>query len=120
VFAWPGRIGQALSVALVVVVFFHFTCYGWLLFRAASFAQIAAMTASFFGPWQVDWDLARQIALFSSPLVVVQLIQFASGKLEFLSFRWIPAEARVAAYSVMSYFVLFRGGAPQSFIYFQF
>jgi len=120
VFAWPGRIGQALSFAFVVVVFFHFTCYGWLLFRAASFAQIASMTASFFGPWRVDWSLARQIALFSSPLAVVQLIQFASGKLEFLSFRWIPAEARVAVYAAMSYFVLFRGGAPQSFIYFQF
>jgi hypothetical protein len=105
---------------LVVIVFFHFTCYGWLLFRATSFSQIASMTASFFGPWHVDGTLARQIALFSSPLVIVQLIQFASGKLEFLSFRWIPAEARVAVYAAMSYFVLFRGGAPQSFIYFQF
>jgi alginate O-acetyltransferase complex protein AlgI len=120
VFSWPGRVGQALSFAFLVVVFFHFTCYGWLLFRAASFAQIASMTASFFGPWQVDWPIARQIALFSSPLVLVQLIQFASGKLEFLSFRWISAEVRVAVYAAMSYFVLFRGGAPQSFIYFQF
>jgi D-alanyl-lipoteichoic acid acyltransferase DltB (MBOAT superfamily) len=120
VFAWPGRLGQALSFALLVVVFFHFTCYGWLLFRAASLAQVVAMTASFFGPWQVDWSIARDIALFSSPLILVQLVQFASGKLEFLSFRWISAEARVAIYAAMSYFVLFRGGAPQSFIYFQF
>jgi hypothetical protein len=68
----------------------------------------------------VDWHLARQIALFSSPLALVQLIQYTPGKLEFLSFRWIPAELRVAAYSVITYFVLFRGGLLQSFIYFQF
>jgi len=109
-----------LSVALLIFVFFHFTCYGWLLFRASSFDQIVSMTASFFGPWNIDWHLAREIALLSSPLVLVQLIQFASGKLEFLSFRWIPAEARVVVYAAMMYFVVFRGGAPQSFIYFQF
>ena len=120
VFNWPGRVGRALSFALLVVVFFHFTCYGWLLFRAASFAQIAAMTASFFGPWNVDWQVAREIALYASPLVLVQVIQRISGKLDFFSFRWIPAEVRVAAYSAMTYFVLFRGGIQQSFIYFQF
>jgi hypothetical protein len=48
------------------------------------------------------------------------MIQFASGKLEFLSFRWIPAELKVVVYAAMAYFVLFRGGAAQSFIYFQF
>ncbi len=119
-FDWPGRMGRALSTALLIVVFFHFTCYGWLLFRASSFSQIAAMTGALFGPWQVDWNLAGKIALLSSPLIFVQLIQYFSGKLEFLSFRWITAEFRVAVYSVMTYFVLFRGGAPQSFIYFQF
>jgi D-alanyl-lipoteichoic acid acyltransferase DltB (MBOAT superfamily) len=120
VFSWPGRVGQTLSFGFLVAVFFHFTCYGWLLFRAGSFAQITGMTGSFFGHWDVDWKLAWQIALFSSPLVVVQLIQFVSGKLEFLSFRWIPAEVRVAVYATMAYFVLVRGGAAQSFIYFQF
>jgi alginate O-acetyltransferase complex protein AlgI len=120
VFDWPGRIGRALAFTFLLVVFFHFTCYGWLLFRASSFAQIASMTASFFGPWQVDWTIAKEILLFSAPLLLVQAFQFASGKLEFLSFRWVSAELRVAAYAAMFYFVAFRGGTAQSFIYFQF
>jgi hypothetical protein len=47
-------------------------------------------------------------------------VQYLSGRLDFLSFRWLPAEARVVCYSVFAYFVIFRGGVPQSFIYFQF
>ena len=119
-FAWPGRLGHALSTTLLTVVFFHFTCYGWLLFRATSFHQISTMTLSFFAPWHPGLALASQIALYTLPLALVQLIQHTTGQLEFLSFRWIPAELRVAAYAAMTYFIVFRGGAPQSFIYFQF
>jgi len=119
-FDWPGRVGKTLSFAVLVVLFFHFTCYGWLLFRATSLSQIISMTGSFFGSWHVDWSVATKIAALSSPLILVQMIQFAWGRLEFLSFRWIPAEARVAVYAAMSYFVLFHGGTAQSFIYFQF
>ncbi len=105
---------------LLILVFFQFTCYGWLLFRATSLQQVAGMTASFFHPWHVDWSLAAPIAAYTLPLLVIELIQYNSGRLDFLSFRWIPAELRVVAYATMAYFVVFRGGAPQSFIYFQF
>jgi alginate O-acetyltransferase complex protein AlgI len=104
-----------------VVVFFQFTCYGWLLFRATSFAQIANMTGSLLTPWQgFPVDSALKVLLYASPLVLVQLIQYFTKKLEFLNFGWIPAEARVAVYAAFAYFVLFRGGQPQAFIYFQF
>ncbi|MCA9428804.1 MAG: MBOAT family protein, partial [Candidatus Omnitrophica bacterium] len=42
--AWVGRI-------LLVILFFQVVCYGWLLFRATSFAQIADFTQRLFtGP----------------------------------------------------------------------
>jgi alginate O-acetyltransferase complex protein AlgI len=107
--------------AVSVIVFFQFTCYGWLLFRATSFAQIANMTGSLLTPWQgFPVDSALKVLLYASPLILVQLIQYFTKKLEFLNFEWIPAEAKVALYAAFAYLVLFRGGQPQAFIYFQF
>lgn len=121
VFAWPGPVGRVLSQTLLILVFFHVTCYGWLLFRATSFSQIASMTTALLvGPWTIDPAVATQILLYSSPLILIQLVQYLSGRLDFLSFAWIPTELRVVAYAAFTYFVVFRGGAPQSFIYFQF
>ncbi|MGH9631446.1 MAG: MBOAT family O-acyltransferase [Bryobacteraceae bacterium] len=113
--------GRAFSLVFRILFMFHLTCYGWLLFRATSFNQIWEMTLSLLQPFQVvDTAMALQIALYSAPLFLVQLIQFFSKKLHFLDFRWIPAEARVVCYSIFTYFILFRGGEQQAFIYFQF
>jgi alginate O-acetyltransferase complex protein AlgI len=121
IFAWPGAAGRALSYLVRVTVMFHLTCYGWLLFRATSLEQVIGMTRAVADPWTgYDPALLWQLAPFVVPLVVVEALQYGSGRLDFLSFRWVPAELRVACYSVFSYFVLFRGGQPQSFIYFQF
>ena len=111
------RIGSIASIILM----FHLTCYGWLLFRAGSFGQIAAMTAALLHPLQgFDWPVAAKLALFSSPLLIAQLIQHWTGKLMFLDFSWMRAEIRTAVYATLAYCILFLGGAPQAFIYFQF
>jgi hypothetical protein len=64
--------------------------------------------------------LLIRVATLAAPLLVVQCIQGLSGKLSFLDFRWIPAELRAAVYSTFVYFILFHGGPPRAFIYFQF
>jgi len=120
IFDWPGVWGRRISFLLRMILFFQLTCYGWLLFRARSFAQIFGMTASLFRPWQVDWTLAQQLLPYALPLIVVQVFQYLTGKLHFLDWPHLPAEVRVVVYSVFLYCVLFRGGMPQSFIYFQF
>lgn len=120
-FQWPGAVGEGLSRAVRVAVMFHLTCYGWLLFRATSLEQVIGMTRSLADPLGgYDPELAWRLAPFVLPLLAVQWVQYLSGRLDFLSFRWLPAEARVVCYSVFAYFVIFRGGVPQSFIYFQF
>jgi alginate O-acetyltransferase complex protein AlgI len=109
-----------LSFALRCLIMFHFTCYGWMLFRASSLAQIQQMTGSLFAPFTFDPAPLNLLACYALPLVAVQLFQFLSGKLDFLEWNWFPWPARTVVYSVMVYLVLFRGGVQQSFIYFQF
>ena len=121
IFGAASAAGRSVSFLARVAVMFVFTCYGWMLFRAESFGQIGRMTAALAHPLR-GWDpqLALTVLAYTAPLLVVQIVQKASGKLNFLDFGWFPAEGRVVLYAVAAYFVFFLGGRPMSFIYFQF
>ncbi|MBI1353764.1 MAG: MBOAT family protein [Acidobacteria bacterium] len=113
--------GRAVSFSIRLFVFFHLTCYGWLLFRATSLEQVLGMTASLFRPWQgYDENLLLPVLFFGGLLMAIETVLYATDRMDFLDFRWVPAEARVVCYSVIVYLCLFRGGEAQSFIYFQF
>jgi hypothetical protein len=100
---------------------FQITCYGWLLFRADSFHQIVSMTRALAHPFDaIDGSLALKVLGFASPLILVQIVQYVRGKLDFLDFAWMPIEGRAVLYTLATYCVLFLGGQPASFIYFQF
>ena len=114
-------VGRSISFLIRVFCMFQFTSYGWLLFRAKSLPQIGQMTLALMHPFAgFDPEFAGRVALLVSPLIVVQIIQYTTKQLDFLDFTWLPAEARVVTYAVFTYFVLFLGGQPRSFIYFQF
>jgi alginate O-acetyltransferase complex protein AlgI len=113
--------GRGLSFAVRVSCMFILTCYGWLLFRAQSFQQIEAMTASLAHPSTgLDLGQVQLVLALTVPLIAIQTYQYFSGKLNFLEHPWMVAEARVAVYAGLSYFILFRAAQAQSFIYFQF
>jgi alginate O-acetyltransferase complex protein AlgI len=113
--------GRRFSFAVRVLLMFQFTCYGWLLFRADSFHQIRVMTRALMHPLAgFDSSLALRVCCFALPLVLVQIVQYVRGKLNFLDLKWLPGEARVVFYAVSAYFVFFLGGQPAAFIYFQF
>ena len=105
------------------VLFFHLVCYGWLLFRANSFAQIEAFTARLSsGPYLVAPSvfkppLATTIGILL--LVVYDFLAYRSGRATF--YRSWPIPVRTALYAVMT-FVIAMGLANQrsAFIYFQF
>lgn len=104
-----------------VVAMFQLTCYGWLLFRAESFAQIRSFTGSLLREFGVvPWDAVIQVCWLVAPLLIVQLIQAASGRRQFLDWPWARVEYRTACYACMLYLTLFHGAQSQSFIYFQF
>jgi D-alanyl-lipoteichoic acid acyltransferase DltB (MBOAT superfamily) len=106
---------------LCVILFFHLTCYGWLIFRAKSIAQLTVMTTALFHPLQnMDLELASRVAWLAAPLVLIQIVQRIGNRTDFLSFRWVTLEVRAACYAVLLYLAIFRGGSPKSFIYFQF
>ena len=120
---FPARttFARGLLFTVNVLLMFALTCYGWLLFRADSFHQIAVMTASLRHPLAgVDKTLAVPVLAYSLPIWGVLAWQYARGKLQVLQSRWITSEMQVAVYAVAVYFVLFLGGQPKSFIYFQF
>jgi D-alanyl-lipoteichoic acid acyltransferase DltB (MBOAT superfamily) len=100
-------------------VMFVFTCYGWLLFRATSAAQIGQMSLALLHPLQgLPVEVAKQVGLLSLPLVAVQLIQSLSGRLDF--HRLLPHAALASVYGAALYCVCFLGAEPQAFVYFQF
>ena len=122
---WPKALRIAKHPQLVmwlkIVIMFQFTCYGWLLFRASSFAQIATMTAALTHPLDTfNWDRIGQIALFAVPLMAIQLFQFYSRELLFMKKLAFPLELKSACYAGLMYLVVFHAAAPQAFIYFQF
>jgi alginate O-acetyltransferase complex protein AlgI len=116
----PGWL-QTPWLLLRIAVMFGLTCYGWLLFRARSFGQIAHMSASLAHPLAgIPWDQALRVAVLCAPVIVIQIIQYCTGRLDFLNLPRIPAVGRAAAYSLLVYCTLFFGAAPQAFVYFQF
>ena len=100
---------------------FLLTCYGWLLFRATSLEQLVAMTISLARPLTgIDWRAMAEVTLLIIPLILVQIIQARTQEMFFLKLVGVPTFAKIIACSFMLYLVVFMGGQPQSFVYFQF
>ena len=121
VFGAKTEIGGAVSYAVRAFCFFHLTVYGWLLFRAVSLEQIVSMTVALAEPLAgYDPAMIYALAEFAGVLVLAEVFLWASGRRDLFRVVRLPVEARVVGYSLIAYLCLFRGGRPQSFIYFQF
>lgn len=103
-----------------ILLMFIFTCYGWLLFRATSMGQIAQMSTALLSPLeQFPTDTALTVAALTLPLFTVQMIQYASGRLDIHRLP-LPAPVLACIYGALLYCVAFLGAQPQAFVYFQF
>ena len=112
--AWLGRI-------LLMILFFQVVCYGWLLFRATSFAQIADFTQRLFtGPPGLtlpDPPIAAYLGI--GFILVWDILIERSGNVRFYQ-TW-PLAARAGIYAGMIYLLAFGATtATSAFIYFQF
>lgn len=109
--------------ALKIGVFFLFVCYGWLLFRANGFAQIAQFSSALmgFGPVVASAIPRPPLSALAglAILLVLQLAEWRDGRKE--CFRFWPRPIQGVLYATML-FVLAMGtsNAPVQFIYFQF
>lgn len=112
--AWAGRL-------LAIAAFFQVVCYGWLLFRATSFTQIADFSARIVaGPGGMtipDPPIAAYLGMLF--LLVWDVLIERSGDVRFYE-RW-PIWVRAGLYAGMIYLLAFGATtATSAFIYFQF
>jgi alginate O-acetyltransferase complex protein AlgI len=108
---------------VATLVFFQFVCYGWLLFRARSFEQIATYTRELlFGDYQLAVSLSRPpLATMLGILVLIayDLMAYRSGRATF--YRTLPPWGRALLYSTLGFLTLMgMASARSAFIYFQF
>jgi len=113
-----------------VVFMFHVTCFGWLIFRAQSLAQVGAMCRNII----VNFGSVQNIIPYGSAMIfyiwfsiVIQLIQ--KRKNDHLAVQSLPYFFRYAVYVFICITLIFAIGVSistsgrfqgQSFIYFQF
>ena len=112
-----SRFLVGLSWALTLL----FVLYGWLLFRARSFAQIADLTAALTHwsapPWLAGYTI--NLLVFGTPLVLMDLWQHRTGN-PFAALA-LPWWGRALLQAALLLAILFYWEKPQvPFIYFQF
>lgn len=116
-----GWLWRILGIAL----FFQVVCYGWLLFRAQSFAQISDFTARLFQVTAPGWSDLTVPALPQATLAGIVLLLVWDWCIEVSRnerfYEAMPAPARAFMWSGMLYFLAFGlTTATSAFIYFQF
>ncbi len=106
-----------------MVFFFVFICYGWLLFRAASFDQINTFTQILIGDLS-DMSLHMKIPPLSALLGIfilssIEVYQFKTKNIHF--YAGFPAFAHGGVYALLIFlFIMGLSNDSQQFIYFQF
>ena len=119
---------RALGLANVIVrtwwrriLVFHFVCFGWIFFRAASIGAAWAYLRQFTNwAWRPTYPAAfAYLAIFTLPLFAMDLRLEGTGE-EYLGqtarYRWQVAAAAAAVIAV----AIFSQGESSAFIYFQF
>jgi alginate O-acetyltransferase complex protein AlgI len=105
-----------------ILLMFHLTCIGWLLFRADNFGAIIDMAQLMFTNFAISRSiLSAAVAMFfwAGPLFVVELVYDGEHRLDRV-FR-TPALVRGAAYAYAAVMILyFHAEEAVEFIYFQF
>ncbi len=104
------------------VVMFHLVCYGWLLFRATSFAQIASFTRALLtgaGGFAVPiTPMSTLVAVVSLLWLVEAWVRNAVDPRRSPGWRW--GLGPVACGALLVAIVVFSPPGTRSFIYFQF
>ncbi|HEY3883708.1 MAG TPA: MBOAT family O-acyltransferase, partial [Vicinamibacterales bacterium] len=108
---------------LAWLLMFHLTCYGWVIFRAPSFAQLGVLTSGLlrhFNGRAIDvGGLLIPLLVYVVPLLVVHACEARVD--DTLAVPRLPVLVRYSVYAATLYLVLLFGNFGGSdFIYFQF
>jgi alginate O-acetyltransferase complex protein AlgI len=117
-----GLVGDRLIFSISVVLFFHVTIVGLLIFRSGSLTQVLNLFATLFFDFSynsTDFSMLGSLFFFSWILFVVQYLQFKSNDL--MVMYKLPALVKGAFYTLCFYSLIIYGGSGgKEFIYFQF
>ena len=107
---------------LQVILMFHLTCVGWLIFRVSSVAQLSTMAGALISGWQVTVLSSQMLwclVLLALPVMLMQVGEEVSGNSSLVHrFSIVP---RTAVYLTMMTAILTLGSfGGREFIYFQF
>ena len=105
-----------------VVVMFHLTCAGWLLFRADHFgavARAASLMATHFVITQTALTAAALITFYAGALFILELVTDGEGRIRRLLESSPAVQGAVYGYLV-SMTLFFHARRAYEFLYFQF
>ncbi len=105
-----------------VVIMFHLTCLGWLLFRADDFASVTRALALIFGDFHLTaaaFTPLALIAFYALAIFVLELVTEGEEQLGRLVRAPLLAQAAVYAY-LLTMILVFHASRAYEFIYFQF
>ena len=106
------------------ILFFHFTCFGWMIFRAASLQEVAGLIMNLTRGWEmITWqDILHYLKFFGFYLSALIIIDWGENKTG--QEGWIrtwPLPLRSAFYTLSLLLMIIWGQTGgQTFIYFQF
>ena len=106
-----------------MAVFFILTCYGWLLFRCNSLAQVVEFTRILFadfGDMTIYMKRPTFAAVLAIPLLIAyEIAEYRTGDIRFYLRVYKPVFGITAAY-IAFLFLMGISSEPVQFIYFQF
>ena len=115
--AWFGpRAWRIASIA----VFFHVTCFGWLLFAVKRLRDVPLLLHDMVAPFTLHGRLiVATLLLFAVPLLLMEAIEEWSGRTGIVKV-W-PRPLRLATYAALVAAIVLCGALERhAFIYFQF
>ena len=114
---------MSLARPLLIGSFFVFICYGWLLFRAQSLAQVlhfSTLLVTDFGNLNYGAGLPRFSSILGiSLLLIMEIIQYWTRNVHYYKRFVLPARGLLIA-SLLTVILLGMSNEPARFIYFQF
>lgn len=108
---------------VMTIIFFIFTCYGWLLFRANSFEQISKFTSILLTDMtNLSMSISKPTfaGLLGLPLLMIyEFVEYNNGNPNF--YVKLPSVFRGVLYAIlMTIIIMGMSNEPEQFIYFQF
>jgi alginate O-acetyltransferase complex protein AlgI len=112
-----------LARMFLITVFFGFVCYGWLLFRANSLAQVAhfsTLLVTDFGDLNFSGGLPKLSSVLGiSLLLILEVVQYATNDVHYYRRLILPTRGFLIA-AMLTIIMLGMSNEPVQFIYFQF